>query len=310
MSEIINEELGITYNEVDSLDITPIGLGAWSFSKLKVLNKCPFQFYLKYVLKAKGHTAAPISIVTETGKAAHKILELVVMGKSIEDSFRQVRKEYADILPGSLWDEGDGHDKGGVGRTEYSITKFKERLDIFEKLHPVKRYITELRIGVTKDWEATGFFTNNPENTSKDVFFRGVIDLTIQLENKDVVFLDHKFGVPAVVGIRNFQEQLDIYKVLFSKGIEPYNNAQSGVHFIRDGEIVLGNMTSKSDIENTLPNRVNFSIQGAIDKVKELGYFKHIMGSSCQYCDFKEVCKAGKLKFLEKDSKELFLNNK
>ena len=296
----------ITTKEINAVDLTSVGLGPWSFSKLKVLNKCPFQFYLKYLLKAKPVETPPISIQTETGSAAHRILELTVMGKSIEDAFKQVRKEYEEKLPGDAWDNGHDPEQGGVGRAEYSITKFMERLDAFEKVNPVKRFITELKIGVTKDWEPTGFFTTDIEKPEKNVYYRGVIDLIIQLQNGDVLFLDHKFGPPAAMGTRNFQDQLDVYKILFSKGIQPYGNAQSGVHFIRDGEIVMGTFTTKEDVEANFVNRIEFNIQGVIAKTKELGSFKHIRGSQCQWCEFDGICKAGELKSLELDSKKWF----
>lgn len=310
MNAILKEEKELAlkdYKVITNIDLTQRGLGPWSHSKLKMLNQCGLQFYLKYILKAKTEGPVVVSVITEQGKAAHRILELIIMGKSIEDSFRQVKKEYQEILPGELWDHGDGdHEKGGVGRSEYSITKFAERLTEFEKRNPVKRYLTELKIGVTEDWEPTGFFTTDPEHPENNVFFRGVIDLIIQLENGDVLFIDHKFGPPATMGVRNFQDQLDIYKVLFAKGIQEYGDGQSGVHFIRDGEIVMGTMTSKADIENTLVNRVKFSIQGAIDKTKETGYFKHVRGSHCKYCEYDGLCQAGSLKDLEMDSKKFF----
>jgi hypothetical protein len=301
------ELAGIIYTPVDTVEVSQYGLGAWSFSKLKMLNKCPFQFYLKYVVKAKTIVPPPVSIITETGKAAHRILELTVMGKSVEDAFRLVKKEFAEVLPGDLWDNGDGsHEAGGVGRSEYSITKFMERLDAFEKRHPVKRYITELKIGVTKDWYPTGFFTNDPEAPEKDVYIRGVIDLIIQLQSGDVVFIDHKNGPDPAFGVKNYQNQLDWYKVMFSKGVEPYGNAQSGVHFVRAGEVVMGSLTEKVDVETKLHNRVEFEIRGAVDKVKELGFFKHIAGSACTYCEFKDICKSGALKSLEADTKKYF----
>ena len=297
----------ITTKELLTLELTPVGLGPWSFSKLKMLKNCPFQFYLKYLLKAKPIETPVISVQTETGKAAHRILELTVMGKSVADAFKAVRKEYAEVLTDEQWQDGHDPEAGGVGRTEYSISKFMERLSAFEKNNPVKRYLTELKLGVTKEWEPTGFFTTDIERPEKNVYYRGVIDLIIQLENGDVLFLDHKFGPPAAMGTRNFQDQLDLYKVLFSKGMQEYNNAQSGVHFVRDGEIVMGTFSTKHDVENTMVNRVEFGIHGAIDKVKELGYFKHVRGSSCQWCEFNEMCKAGELKEIEMGSKKWFL---
>lgn len=292
--------------EPEKIDFSVEGMAPWSFSKYKLLTKCPLQFYLKYILKAKPDELPPISIITEQGKAAHRILELVIMGKGVEDSFNLVKKEYADILPGNLWMDGDGHEKGGVGRSEYSITRFKQRMDEFERKNPVKRFLSELKIGVTRGWEPTGFFTSNQDDPSRDVFYRGVIDLVIQLQNGDVLFLDHKFGPTAVAGVRNYQDQLDTYKVLFSKGIEPYGDAQSGIHFVRDGEIVMGALTPKDEVENKLAQRVEFNLKGSIDTVRELKYFKHIAGSHCSYCDFAKECKSGELKNLEKATVRFF----
>lgn len=306
MSDYINE-LGLIHKgEPEGLDVTAEGLGAWSYSKVKVLSKCPFHFYLKYVLKAKPAEAPAISVITETGKASHRILELTVRGKSVDEAFKIVRKEFEEQLPGDLWDNGIDPEIGGVGRAEYSISKFMQRLDDFEKRHPVKRMITELKIGITRNWEPTGFFTADADHPENDVWLRGVIDLVIQLQNGDVLFIDHKHGPDSAFGVKNFQTQLDWYKSMFSKGIEPYNDAQSGVHFVRCGDIVMGTMTKKLEVETTLVNRIEFEIQGAIDKVKELGFFKHIAGSPCTYCDYKVPCKAGLLKPMELGTKKYF----
>lgn len=299
---------GMTYKEIGSVELTPVGLGPWSFSKLKMLGQCPLQFYLKYIIKAKIKGIPIINIQTESGKAIHRILELVVMGKSIEDSFRLVKKEYENILPGNIWEEGHD-DAGGVAKNELAVAQFKQRLDDFEKRHPVKRYLTELKIGVTKDWTPTGFFTTDIEKIDKNVYFRGVIDLIIQLENEDVIFLDHKRGAPSVMGVKNFQQQLDTYKVLFSKGIQEYGDAQAGVHFVNDAVVTMGQVTSKADVENTLVNRVEFNIAGAIAKTGELGFFKHIRGNHCKWCDYNDMCAAGTLKPMELETKKWFIKD-
>ena len=305
MSDIT--ELGIVFKgEPDAIQMDMYGLGAWSYSKVKVLSKCPFHFYLQYILKAKLTTPAPVSVITETGKASHRILELAVNGKSVGDAFKIVKKEFELALPGVLWDDGEDPEVGGVGRVEYSVSNFMNRLSDFERRYPVKRYITELKIGITKNWEPTGFFTSDYDHPENDVWLRGVIDLVIQLQNGDVLFIDHKHGPDAKFGVKNFQAQLDWYKVMFSKGVETYNNAQSGVNFVRAGEIVMGTMTSKEDVENNLARRIEFEIQGAIEKVKEFGFFKHIAGSPCTYCDYKIPCKAGLLKPMELGTKRFF----
>lgn len=280
--------------DLENLQITSDGFGAWSYSKLKLLDKCPLSFYLKYVLKAKV-PEAPISLVTEVGKAAHQVIEYIIGGKSITNAMSETKKKYIATI-------GDDNWKSQVETLEMSFMKFAERIENFEKNHKVKRYLQEIRIGCTKDWKPTGFFAD-------DVYFRGVIDLVIQLEVLDALFIDHKTGAPAIMGVRNFKDQLDTYKVLFHYGIEKIKGGQSGIHFIRDAELRMDDYSDAREIETKLLPRLEFYIQGCIDKLKEIGYFKHISCNLCKYCDFAEACKSGQLKDLEKKTIRFFNKN-
>ncbi len=288
MSSLVEK---IQKKEPEAIEFSKIALGPWSFSKLKVLQQCPLKFYLKYVVKIKVPEPPP-SLVTTVGKAVHRILEFMIMGKTITDSYKLVRKEYVSTLTDQEWDEN-------VATTELNVMEFRKRLDEFEKKNPVKRYIQELKGGLTANYEPTGFF-------SDDVYWRGVIDLGLQLESNDVIILDHKTGAPAEMGIRNFQNQLDTYKILFHKGIDPVAGAQAGIHFVKDGKIVLDSYTTKEEIEGKLINELEFYIIGTIDRVKELGFFKHIRGGYCKWCDYNVECKAGDLLPIEHGTKRYF----
>lgn len=277
------EETGISF--------TPVGLGPWSHSKLKVLKNCPLKFYLQYILKQPPQTKQEISLVTEVGKAAHRVLELTLGGKDLDRSYLQTRKEFPQLTD-EQWEE---HLKS----VEYNMLRFKERIEIFERENGVKRIIQELRIGVTKDWEPTGFF-------SDDVYYRGVIDLVLQLNDGNIVVVDHKYGTVSAMGLRNFNDQLNTYKVLFDKGVEPVTGATCGIHHIKEGEVVLGDHSDAEEIRTSLLNRIEFAIEGAIDSLMEIGYFKHFAGSTCKYCDYRTECKAGDLKQMEKDSGKWF----
>lgn len=278
--------------EETGIDFSPVGLGPWSFSKLKVLRNCPLKFYLQYVIKMPPKGEQEVSLVTEVGKAAHRVLEFTLGGRKLDEAYKLTRKEFLQTISDEQWEEH-------LSSVEYNIIKFKEKIEQFEKDHGVKRILQELRIGVTKDWEPTGFF-------SDDVYYRGVIDLVIQLNNGDIVIIDHKYGTVAAMGLRNFQDQLQTYKILFDRGVEPIVGAQAGIHHIKEGEVVLDEYHDAETIRDSLLNRVEFSIQGAIDQVQELGYFKHIAGNGCKYCDYREECKKGDLKTLEKETKKWF----
>lgn len=273
------------------VNLTPEGLGPWSPSKIKLLDKCPFQFYLRYVLKQKVE-APPISLVTEVGKAAHSVLEHVASGKDITKSFKLAKEQHLEKIGEEEW-------KDKVETLEFNIIKFKERLEALALKQPIKRVITELKIGIDRNWEPTGFF-------AEDVYIRGVIDLVIQLVNEDLIIIDHKTGAFPISGLRCYEDQLNAYKVLFHHGVQKIRGAQSGIHYIREGEVRLDVYHDAAQIETRLKNRFQHAIDCAIDKVKELGYFKHIAGSSCNYCDFKGPCKDKSLLPLEKSTKKYF----
>lgn len=276
-------------NEPESVEITAEGLGPWSCSKLKVAEQCPLNLYLKYVVKLKH--PPKYSLVTDVGKAVHRILEFVVMGKTITEAFAATRREFRH-MPDEVWEEN-------LLSTEFSITEFRTRLDSFEKQHDVKRYVQELKVGFTREYEPTGFFAD-------DVFFRGVLDLGIQMGSGDLVILDHKTGAPALMGIRNFQTQLNTYKVLFHKGVEEIEGAQAGIHFVRDGKILLDDYTDKTVIEGKLVRELEHNLQGVVDRINDFGYFKKIRGGHCKWCDYNEVCKRGELSGIEADTRKYF----
>jgi hypothetical protein len=99
---------------------------------------------------------------------------------------------------------------------------------------------------------------------------------------------------------------LNTYKVLFHKGIDKITGAQAGIHHIKEGEVVLDEYADQNQIENELLNLMEYSIQGGIDALMEIGYFKHIAGNACKYCDYRVGCKEGLLKQTEKESKKWF----
>ena len=282
--------------DIDTLQMDRYGFGAWSISKLKVLNKCPFQFYLKYILKIKVPEEVggrQDSMSAEVGSAVHLVLEHVMRGKNVFDSFVLAKKDFVPKkLSEEQWEEK-------VQSTELNIHSFKERMDSFGRRHSVKRIFPEMRIGVTRDWEPTGFF-------SDDVWLRGIIDLVLQLDNGDILIIDHKnIANGTVMSLRPYEEQLDSYKSMFHRGVTPVKGAQAGIHAVTAGDIKLGQWSSKDDIENKLVQSLQWSMDGAVGHVQELGFFKHIRGPHCKWCEYDSMCKPGLLKPLELSTKRV-----
>jgi hypothetical protein len=109
------------------------------------------------------------------------------------------------------------------------------------------------------------------------------------------------------MGVKNFRGQLDSYKVLVHFGLQKISGASSGVHFVKDNQVVLDVFSPVEDIEDRLYKSLIFSIETAIDVVKEKGRFFKQKGSQCTYCEFKQQCNAGKLSNLELESANILV---
>lgn len=270
-------------------------LGPWSISKVKLLGKCPFQFYLKYVLKLKLPEDVPGRTDTQSadiGTAAHLILEHVMQGKALPRAYALAKAEF---VPSKLTEEV-WTDK--VVTLEGNIEAFKVRMDAAEAKYKIKRVLTELRVAVTEQWEPTGFF-------SKDVFLRGVIDLVLVLENGDVLIIDHKTG-GGEGSLKPYQDQLDGYKVLYYYGVEAVTVARTFIHFIAAGDIRASTQSTEEDITGKLRDVLRFTIDGVVDGLNETGFYKHKRGPYCKWCDYDGVCKPGYLKPVEAATHRFF----
>ena len=99
-----------------------------------------------------------------------------------------------------------------------------------------------------------------------------------------------------------FKTNNNTYKVLFHHGINPVEGAQSGIHHIREGEVVLIT-TPRDGHRGNLVNLIELSIDGAIEGVKDLGKFKHKAGNSCKCVTTEWSAKQGDSKEVEESSK-------
>lgn len=288
-------------SQLQELTINVDAFSPWSNSKYKSLVKCPFQFYLKYILKCKvpeNYLIETDPVSANVGKAAHEILESVILGKNIDKAFAQTKKNFVEknLLSQKDWDEK-------VEILNFNISKFKDRIDSFDRQHPIKRILTEVRIGVNKNFEPTGFF-------SEDVWLRGVVDLVLLLDCLDAVVLDHKTG-GGQGPVTPYEDQLNWYKLLLHFGLEKMNGIQAGIHFIGEGEVKMSTYSNSEDIENKLKNTLLMSLEGAIEMLIQKGFFKHVRGQYCKWCEYDNLgCKDGSFKQIEKStSKYIQIHN-
>lgn len=289
--------------ELLNVELDKYWLAPWSVSKLKSLEKCPYQFYLKYIVKVKPDDLVQDTAMADVGTIAHKILEYIALGKSVEEAYAIVKKVNCSDSPPPwkskepILNEEDWSNK--IATLEMSIMDFKAKLDKFQEGQGVRRVLSELRLAVTKDWEKTSFFANN-------VYFRGVIDLVIEMVNDDALVIDHKHGGGEFGGLKNYEMQLDSYRPLLHFGEKKTNGIQVGVNFIKENRLVMGEYTDREDIEKKYVAKLEWLLTCAVDSVREIGFFKHIRGNHCKYCEFDAPCKEGLLKDNEKKTIKWF----
>lgn len=256
-------------------------LGAWSHSKSKTLSKCSLKFLLEYILKISVQDTGErddTSSLRHIGTAAHTILELARQGVDLEDAYGKAKETHIEEVTEEYWEN--------VELLKPNIREFLHRLKIFEMQNPVEVAHTELKVAVDKDWNPVHFF-------SKDAFYRGVIDLPIHLKNNDAVILDHKHGGNPEFGLRNYMDQLDSYGALFMFGVERVDGIAPGIHFIKEGGIVIGDRKPASYYEK-VPDRILATIKSSIMYVEDNNKFLHSRNNLCKYCDFQPICHGGK----------------
>lgn len=270
---------------------------SWSVSKIKTLQKCPLQFYLKYLLKLK---ATPLEvtegdIATMVGKDAHLALELALGGIPLREALAKVKAQ--SELPENSWSE--------VENLEYNIQAFVDRINNFKFSHKIKNIYQEKRIAITKDLQPTSFYAKNS-------WLKGVIDFIIELHNGDVIIIDHKRGGNPEFGLKMHKFQLETYLPLYNYGVASINSGQVGVHFIQAGQLITSDLIPKDETEGRIINDVRFRIDVAVDNVVDSGKFDYERGSHCTYCDYRDLCKGGKRgtanelqQFIEKSKSEV-----
>jgi hypothetical protein len=69
----------------------------------------------------------------------------------------------------------------------------------------------------------------------------------------------------------------------------------------------MGEYSTKEEVETRLIRELEWTLEGAVERVKDLGFFKHIRGPYCKYCEYDQAgCKAGLLKPVELGTRKFF----
>lgn len=262
-------------------NIDPISLAPWSVSKYKTLYRCPFSFYLRYVLKLtvpESHAdLTSDSVRTDIGKLGHEILEEVIIHDiSFENALEKTAtEEVRSTITEEYWPL--------VEDLRVPVREFISRMQSLKRKYPVKEFRVEGQLAVDKDWKPTTFGAD-------DAYFRAMLDLNIVMENGDAILLDHKLGGDPSWGLRNYMLQLEAYGALSVHSYDDLKSITPGIHFIQAMEIKTEKKLSKDYLTNRVRNRMDMHFYNAVEHVHEVGRFDAIKGTLCKYCDYRDLC--------------------
>ena len=211
---------------------------SFSFSSLSAYNTCPFAYKLSYIDKVK-----PVrSTALVKGSNVHSILE-----------------KFPDFIASKEFKFNENLIVSNFLNSEIG--------NYFKDILLNKKTAREFKFGLTKNFE---------NDTFKDSFFHGIIDL-IFFENDELNLCDYKTG--------KFKENQDFSQLLtYSIFFKKYNKIKINYIYVEHNKI-NSKIVTKEDIENAQ----NFIIK-TTDIISEDKVFKRNCGKHCAWCQFGEKC--------------------
>jgi hypothetical protein len=244
----------------------------WSISKLSVAAQCPLKFYLNYVVKKKIEKRDSTALIV--GKAVHEILEHMLRNNDWQHAYnlatakQNLTTAEIDLILGMKPD----------------IFTFLDLLNTFRERHSIELIHIEKKMGMDSNLKSTGFF-------SKNVFFRGVIDLVLFPDHtSDIVVIDHKTG--KVKSTESYATQLRCYTILAKVLYPSLTHAICGVHHLQASNESKVLFTSKSSIVDIQPHW-EMLVEYINNATRNTHNFKQTKtGWWCNFCDYQIGCPA------------------
>lgn len=249
-----------------------LDLAPWSTSMAGLATACPWAFNKKYREKQKAVEPAPEK--QTVGNVVHKILEFAVQGVPLDRVFNNVLPTF-DLTHNM---------KEMVFTYRDAIEDFLRRLENFKAQLKVKKLFPERKMAIKPDFTSCTFF-------DKGGLFRGVIDLTMLLQDNRAVVIDHKSGDPK--DIRHHQDQLESYAVILKAQYPDITSVRAGLNSLggdpqANGKRIIWAREHSAD-------HINTNLRSSLIKV--LTRAAHSVqtdeprkGWMCNWCGYKPIC--------------------
>ena len=250
----------------------------WSMSRLKLLETCPLQFYLSYVIKLRHMDETQDTTERDLGSTIHYLLEEMQSGHTIAEAYELTESKYFATIGADNWPRI-------VGMLP-SVRKFNRMLHDKELEDGPYDYVEpEMMMAVDRDYNPVDFF-------SPEAYFRGVVDYMARRDKRSLV-IDYKKGGQGFL-TKYHSPQLSSYLLLDYYVNGKFLEGQSYIYYVEAAELSRGPLIEGNLIESHTRPWLDNKIESAIVAVEEEGYFKYKRGNMCKYCDYADLCKKGK----------------
>lgn len=241
----------------------------WSVSKADTAQQCPLKFRYAYVNKeGKGRTGTEAQV----GIAIHRILELSLAGKSLEDACETV---FCDPKEPLLTLERER-----VEMAIPAVSTFLRRMPTFIERHGGAKMLIEQRLATSFTGAPLKFFDNTG-------LLRGVMDVGLLFEKKPhLMVIDHKTGKNR--GLSYYSWQFQSYALLGKVNYPHITHVIPAIHWVQDEYTDVGAPINVSDLEPLVRNVLEHLNEATEEAARDLDVGKK--GRLCDWCDYKLIC--------------------
>jgi hypothetical protein len=241
----------------------------WSISKSDLAGKCPFAFYLRYVVKTKRVEGTHAKV----GITAHRAQELILRDGMAPNAALEVAFAESPNLT--------SNEIAATEELKDALGAFTLRMDRFKEKHGVVQEFYEQKWGITRDYKSTGY-------EDADVFFRGIVDYAMLTSSGYLVVVDHKSGREHPVDY--YGRQLDAYAILGQAEFPHIKGVHASLHYMKTKNLVWHHLRRTDEIHGVLTAAHK---EVLARRAEELEGFKPKVNKFCKWCDYLDHCETG-----------------
>ena len=242
----------------------------WSPSKAGLANKCPLAFTYRYIEKREGKPRGSAAII---GVIVHRALELLLDGTPVGDALDTAVAEYDQPLAAK--------DEKAIRGFSGKLVSFQEKLAAFTTKNPVTTRNLEGKWAINHDFNPCAYEDND------NAVIRGIVDLSLFLDNGYVIIVDHKSG--RLRPAQYYRTQLDFYSIMALAHFPGAKGVQCALNYLAVDRVIWGTPLTSSYIRKTLHPWLG---QYLTSRAARVSTPTAQVSPLCGWCDYEDICPA------------------